>query len=175
MHKDKLQGIHTGFTTPSIAVNMSCLNKCMQKSASSSRAKFLSIPHPATLVSKLESVRVCSNKTRTICSRRSSFRHLVSSIRFVITFAAADLVLMSGDCKSAIHGRIFCSRIAASSGSVGGFIGFATGFARFFCLFLGLDLPILVSFRGRSRGVDVVCYYQARKKYYFRVELFTPP
>ena len=131
----------TVLTIPVIAVKMSCLYRCIQKSASSSKAKFLKIPHPALLVSKFESVSVCSNRILTICSRSNSLRHFESSIMFVIALAAADLVFNSGLWRSFRTGRIRCSRIAASSGSEG---GFAVGFARFLVRFLGLDLPMVI-------------------------------
>lgn len=133
----------TLLTTPSIAVRISCLYKCTQKSASSSRAKFLKIPHPEVLVSKLESVRVCSNRILMICSLNKSFRHFESSIIFVITLAAADRFFKSALCRSFRTGRMRSSRIAASSGSEGGLTGFPAGFARFLFLFLGFDFPIL--------------------------------
>jgi len=123
-----------------MAVKISCLHKCMQKSASSSRAKFLRIPHPAVLVSKLESVSVCSRRILTTCSRSKSFRHFLSSMMFVIALAAADRIFNSGLCKSLRTGRIRCSRIAASSGSEG---DFDLGLVRFFVRSLGLDLPMM--------------------------------
>lgn len=130
---------------PSIAVKISCLYKCTQKSASSSWARFRRIPQPAFRVSRLESVRVCSNKIRTICSRSSSFRHFVSSIIFVIAFAAAERFFKSALWRSARTGKMLFSRMAASSGSAGGLIGFEVGSARFLTLTLGFDFPILPS------------------------------
>lgn len=102
------------------------------------------MPQPAVRVSKLESVRVCSSKIRTICSRNNNFRHLVSSIMFVIPLAAADLAFGSALCRSFKTGRIRCSRMAASSGSEGGLIGFQVGSALFLVRFLGFDFPIFV-------------------------------
>jgi len=86
----------TLLTIPPIAVKISCLYRWMQKSFSSSWAKLFKIPQPALLLSREESVSVCSNKILTICSRSNSFRHLVSSMMLAIATAAADLVFSSG-------------------------------------------------------------------------------
>lgn len=132
---------------PCIAVKISCLYKCMQKSTSSSNAKFLNMPHPALFDSSAESVIVCSSNMRTMCSRNNSFLHFVSSIIFAIATAAEVRFFDSGLVKSLIMGRICFSRMAASSGSVGGLTGFAIGLTRPFTRSLCLDLPITVSRR----------------------------
>jgi hypothetical protein len=145
--------ILTFLTMPSIAVRMSCLYKCTQKSASSSSAKFRRIPHPAVLVSRLESVRVCSSKIRTICSRSSSFLHFESSIMLVIALAAADLLLISTLCKSARMGKMRFSRRAASSGSAGGLADLEVGSDLFLFRFLGFDFPIVLVLVFRFLGL----------------------
>lgn len=160
------RGYPTLLVTPSIPVRTSCLYKCMQKSDSSSNARFRRIPHPALLVSRLESVRVCSNKILTICSLSNSFLYFVSSMRWAIALAAADrfssslwIYSVNVHCcyiyhvykkkftyalwRSCRRGRSFFSRIAANSGSAGGLTGFAVGLFRFLTLFLGFDLPIV--------------------------------
>jgi hypothetical protein len=156
----------TDLLPPSIAVKMSLLNKCTQKSVSSANAKFRRIPQPSTLVSKFESVRVCSSRILTICSLNNSFLVLWDSMRFVIARAAEDLVLTSALCRSLMTGRICLSRSAASSGSLGGLTARAVGLLRYFSRYLDFDFPILV----RRIVFCVRCWWDV--SIYFCQELF---
>jgi len=112
----------------------------MQKSDSSSRARFLKMPHPSFRVSKLESLIVCSRRILTSWSRNSAFRDALSSIRVLIARAADDLVFSSALWRSFRRGSKRCSRNAANLGSDG---GFADGFWRFLFRIRGLDLPMV--------------------------------
>ena len=67
---------------------------------------------------------------------------------FTIASAADVRVRNSTLVRSFRTGRIFCSRMAASSGSAGGLLAFALGSWRFLCRFRGFDLPIVGKFRS---------------------------
>lgn len=66
----------------------------------------------------------------TICSRRSSLRHLSSWMMLETAVAAAARDLGSELLRSLMTGRILDSLRAASSGSEGGLMVFAMGFLR---------------------------------------------
>lgn len=124
----------------------------MRKSASSSNANFLKIPHPTHLDSSAGSVIVCSINMRTTCSRKSSFLHFVSGAISWIAPAADILFLISGLLRSAMIGRMCFSRRAASSGSEGGLTVLDNGFPGPSARPLRLDL---VMARRYSEAVKV--------------------
>jgi hypothetical protein len=71
-------------------------------------------------------------------------RHLASWTMLAIAPAAAVLDFASGLCRSFSTGRILLSRSFASSGSDGGFTGFAMGLVRFPRTLFRRDLPITI-------------------------------
>ena len=95
----------------------------------------------------LLSVSVSVRTMWTTCSRRSSFLHLVSWTMLAIAPAAAVLDFVSGLFKSLSTGKILLSRSLASSGSDGGFTGFAIGSLRFPRALLRRDLPMFLILR----------------------------
>ena len=125
-------------------VSISSLYRCKLKSHSSAAARFLKIAQPVTETSGFVSVMICCITVLTSLSLRSIFRHFPSSIKFKIALAARDRDFVSRQASSRINGRIFCSRIAANSGSTGGFGGRIEGLSGSFCRFFLFDLPMIV-------------------------------
>ena len=147
----------TALAACSIAVKTSSLYKCTQKSASSSWARTLRISQPAARLSMLLSVSVSVRTMWTTCSRRSSLRHLASWTMLAMAPAAAVLDLASGLCRSFSTGRILLSRSLASSGSDGGFTGFAMGSLRLPRALLRRDLPMfLIEYFQRRPGFHLL-------------------
>jgi hypothetical protein len=130
----------------SMAVRMSILYKCTQKSLSSSRVRTRRISQPAARLSMSESVKVSFTTSATTCSRSRSFRHFASWTRFAMAPAASCLDFASGFLRFSKTGKIFDSRIAASSGSEGGLTGFtAIGSLRWArALFCREAFPIVI-------------------------------
>lgn len=133
----------------SMAVKISNLNRCTQKSRSSSDAMTLRISHPAARLSRLASVRVSVRMMWTTCSLRSSLRHLSSWTMLLTAEAAVPLALGSELRRSLMTGRMRFSRRAMSSGSVGGLTALmAIGSARWPFALLRRDLPMLSASSG---------------------------
>lgn len=101
----------------------------------------------------LLSVSVSVRTMCTTCSLRSNFLHLASWTMLAIAPAAEVLDFASRLCRSLMTGRILLSRSFASSGSVGGFTGFAIGSLRLGRALFRRDFPIL------SRNGNGVLYY----------------
>ena len=104
-------------------------------------------------------MRVWVRTTWTTCSRRSSFRHLLSWMMLEMAAAAAERDLGSAFLRSARTGRFLDSRRAASSGSEGGLTCLAMGSRRWAVPpRLRLDLPMVVGLLVRRGGTVLVVF-----------------